>query len=78
MTKLENFQYHDVISSLKQEEAEDTMDEFIGRSLVYSAHEEEQSTKYFVHDIQLGFLKEKMAKDEKLQGFHKLLIERFF
>ena len=53
------------------------MDEFLGRSLVHSVQDDEQSTKYYVHDIQLGFLKEKMTKNQKIQGFYKQLIERF-
>ncbi|XP_066922573.1 apoptotic protease-activating factor 1-like [Clytia hemisphaerica] len=61
-------------------ETEDMMDELIGRSLVTSNtsnEDDEKKTCYFVHDIQLGFIKEKMTEKKKIKGFHQLLIDRY-
>ena len=75
------------VSILLQEvETEDMMDELIGRSLVTSntsngdstkeEDDDEKKTCYFVHDIQLGFIKERMMEKKKIKGFHQLLIQR--
>ena len=53
------------------------MDELIGRSLIYSSVDEDEKTLYYMHDIQLGFLKEKMIQAKRLQGFQQLIVQRF-
>jgi len=62
---------------LQDVEAEDTMDELIGRSLIYSNCDEDEKMFYYMHDIQLGFLKEKMVHAKKLKGFQQQLVQRF-
>ena len=51
------------------------MDELIERSLA-STNEYSLDTTYFIHDIQLGFLKEKASRDGRFKEFHKTLVER--
>lgn len=72
--------YRTYVFVLQEVETEDMMDELIGRSLVTSNtsnEDDEKKTCYFVHDIQLGFIKEKMTEKKKIKGFHQLLIDRF-